>query len=102
MASLPQFQGGDTTFQLQQNKWAGILNPLIANPANNSLILKNVTLQVGPNNIPHLLGRKLQGWTIVRKRGPADIYDQQDSNQTPALTLILVSDTAVTLDIEVL
>lgn len=83
------------------NKWASILNPIVGNPANNSLILKNQSLVTGANVINHKLGRKLQGWKLVRIRSAANIYDNQDFNQMPQLTLYLVSDADVVVDIEV-
>lgn len=98
---LPQFQGGDQSFQLLQNAWGSILNAVIGRQQNNSLILPNVALIVGTTVINHRLGQKLQGWKIVRKRGLGAIYDVQDANPTPALTLNLVSDTAVVIDLEV-
>lgn len=98
---LPIFQTDDRDFQLMQSKWAAVLNPVLANPALNSLILKNIQLQIGSNNIPHRLGRPLQGWKIVRKRGPAEIYDNQDQQQLPQYMLTLVSDAVVSVDIEV-
>lgn len=101
MANLPQFQNDDKDLQLLQNKWAGILNPVIANPLNNASVLKNVQLTTGSNVINTLLSRPLQGWFIVRQRGPAAIYDTQDTNQTPKLTLTLVSDASVSVDIAV-
>jgi hypothetical protein len=101
MALLPQFQNDDKDFQLMQNKWAAVINPVVSNPANNSVVLKNVKLSIGSNNIPHMLGRVLQGWTIVRKRAAASIYDNQDNQQLPQYMLTLVSDAAVTVDIEV-
>lgn len=84
-----------------QNTWAQQLNPIIANPIISGNILQNVVLAVGSNVINHKLGKKLQGWYIVRKRGSADIYDTQDSNQMPQLTLTLTSDAVVTVDLAV-
>lgn len=98
--SLAQFQSDDQIFQLMQNSWATQLNPLLANPALKSIILKNVLLVTGSNTINHKLGRKLQGWKIVRQRAAASLYDDQDANQQPALTLILVANTPVSVDIE--
>lgn len=89
----------DWTFA--RTKWASELNPLLAAPQNNSSILRSVSLVVGANVVNHLLGRPLQGWKIVRQRAAASIYDTQDSNQTPALTLQLTSSAAVSVDIEV-
>lgn len=89
------------TLPLLQTKWAAILNPLLGNPSLDSLILENVSLNNGTNVINHTLGRKLQGWRIIRIGGAATIYDQQDSNQTPSLTLVLVSNAAVVVSLEV-
>ena len=99
MATLPTFQNNDKDLQLLQNKWGAILNPVIANPLNSNNILKNVRLGSGVNTIDHLLQRPLQGWIIVRQRGPATFYDVQDSNQSPQLTLKLNSSASVSVDI---
>jgi hypothetical protein len=101
MPSLPQFQDDNQSFQMMQNRWASILNPLLINPSLQNIILKNVVLAIGSNTVNHLLQRKLQGWRLIRQRALANIYDTQDSNQKPELTLILVSDAVVTVDIEV-
>lgn len=84
-----------------QTRWATDLNPIIDNAANNSLLLKNIKLSVGVNNINHKLGRQLQGWIPVRVRAASVVYDQQDSNSTPDKTLVLVASAPVTIDIEV-
>lgn len=99
--ALPQFQSNDKDFQLMQNTWAAQLNPVLANPGLKSSILKNVNLVNGTNTINHKLGRKLQGWRLVRKRSAAEIYDEQDSNQHQDLTLVLMSNASVSVDIEV-
>lgn len=98
---LPMFQNEDQDLQLLQNKWASILNPVLANPLNSVLILKNVKLGSGVNSVDHLLQRKLEGWFIVRKRGSADIYDIQDTNQSSHLTLKLNSSAPVSVDLAV-
>lgn len=97
---LPNFQSDNRVLQMLQTRWASIIDPVISNPANNSLILKNVQLVSGTNIVNTLLGRKLQGWSIVRLRGAATIYDEQDTNSTPNLTLILVSNANVSCDLE--
>jgi hypothetical protein len=101
MALLPQFQSDDRTFQMMQNQWAAQINPILANPSNNSLILKDISLVTGSNTINHKLGRKLQGWKIVRQRAAASLYDTQDSNQLADRTLVLVSSANVVVDLEV-
>ena len=99
--SLPIFQSTDQNLMLLQNKWSSIINPTLVNPSLQCNILSKVALTSGTNTINHLLGRTLQGYRIVRQRGPASIYDSQDSNQQPQLTLVLVSSAAVTVDLEV-
>lgn len=84
-----------------QTQWAQQLNPIIANPLVNGIILQSITLKAGSNTINHLLGQKLQGWYLIRKRASAEIYDTQDNNPTPQLTLLLTSDSPVVVDIAV-
>lgn len=98
---LVQFQNDDRTFQLMQNSWAAQLNPVLQNPANQSSILKNIVLVSGDNSVNHKLGRKLQGWKIVRQRSAATFYDKQDSNVRPELTLSLNASADVLVDIQV-
>lgn len=89
------------TLELMQTKWAGIINPLLTNPSLNSVILESVSLGIGSNSINHTLGRKLTGWRLVRLRAAATIYDTQDVNPMPDLTLLLTSNAVVTVDLEV-
>ena len=106
--SLPQ----NLPLGLTQTQWGQQLNPIIANPANNSIILQQVQLFIGMNTIKHGLGRVLQGWSIVRHRAyflsnvqtNYNIYDVQDGgngptpiapNPTPQYTLILNCDQGI-------
>lgn len=84
-----------------QTVWAGQLDPIIANPTISNIVLKSVSLITGTNVINHKLGRVLQGWKPTRVRASATFYDLQDSNQTPQLTLVLVSSANVIIDLEV-
>lgn len=99
--SLPIFQSDSKDMSLLQTSWAKEINPIITSPQNQSNILKSVPLITGANSVNHLLGRKLQGWKIVRQRAVASVYDTQDTNPFPALTLMLVSSANVICDIEV-
>lgn len=89
------------SLEMMQTQWAQQLNPIIANPTINNLILKNVSLTTGVNVINHKLSRPLSGWKTTRVRASATLYDQQDTNQTPQLTLILVASAPVVIDLEV-
>lgn len=94
---LPQ----QLSLQMMQNRWGTILGPIVDNPLNNSIILKDIALTTGTNVINHKLGRKLQGWFPTRVRADATLYDQQDSNQMQDLTLVLVTSADVTIDLVV-
>jgi len=89
------------SLEMLQTAWAQQLNPIIANPTVNNSILKNVALTAGVNVINHKLGRNLQGWNPTRVRAAVTLYDQQDSNQTPQLTLILVASADAVIDLVV-
>lgn len=99
--SLALFKVQDPSVTLMQNSWKSSIDPVLASPSNSSVILKGITLVVGSNSINTTLGRTLQGWSIVRQRAAASIYDNQDNNPNPTLTLLLISSAAVTVDIEV-
>lgn len=98
---LPIYLSQLSELTLMQTKWAIQLDTLVENPSLKSIILPNVALSVGSNTVNHTLGRKLQGWRIVRINAPATIYDEQDTNQMTHLTLILNSDMAVSVNLEV-
>lgn len=98
---LPQFQSGNVPFQLLQSAWATKLNPMLDNAVLKGLLLQDVQLVSGSNTINHGLGRQLQGWIIVRQRAQASIYDTQDANTMPNLTLLLTSDNPVMVNIYV-
>lgn len=97
--ALPIFQTPERILSMLQTRWASIIDPFLANPALDSIILPSVRLAVGTNVISHRLGRKLQGWSIVRQRSAASVYDTQDASTMPELTLTLVSSAAVVVDI---
>ena len=97
--SLPIYQTDLREFSLMQTNWSSQINPLLNLPINNGLILQDIVLETGVNTINHKLGRKLQGWFLIRQRGPASIYDEQDSNQFPSRTLILNSSAEVGVDL---
>lgn len=99
--ALPQFQSSDRILQMLQTAWASKIEPFLKKSTNNSIVLPSVQLIVGTTTINHRLGRKLQGWKIVRQRALASIYDVQDSNEMPELTLKLVSNAVVSVDLEV-
>lgn len=98
MAKLPQ----QLSWDMASNRWSAMIEPIINNPRNSSTTIKNIVLATGLNIIDHRLGRPLQGWSPSRIRGvQVMLYDNQDANQTPQLTLALVSSADVSIDLEV-
>lgn len=103
---LPKFQPlgqvvSPKDFSLLQSTWSALIDPLLGRKQNQSNILSGIALTSGANVVNHLLGRPLQGWKIVRQNAAAAIYDTQDTNTTPDLTLNLNASAPVTVSIEV-
>lgn len=98
---LPSYQTSDLTLTLLQSNWATLLNPLLDLPINKGLILENVSLATGTNNINHKLGRKLRGWWLVRVSSSVTVYDAQSNVPNPDVVLRLVSSAPSTVDIYV-
>lgn len=98
MALLPK----QLPLSQMQSVWKSQLDPLLANPLNSTSVLKDIPLASGANVINHKLGAPLQGWFIVRmKDAYAQIYDTQNSNLTPQLTLNLHASAPTIVDIGV-
>lgn len=81
-----------------QTKWAGQLNPLLSNPINSVLVLKNISLLTGDNVINHLLDRVQQGWFLTDIQGAADIYRSAAFNKL-TLTLNTSADVIVSIGV---
>ncbi len=79
-------------------RWKALLDPLLKNPLNGVQLLKGVQLNSGITVINHLLGRQMQGWFLTDVNGAATIYRSEPFND---LTLTLISDAAVTVNIGV-
>lgn len=86
------------TLVQMQDQWASIINPLMARPANQSIILEPTTLVTGVNVINHLLGRNLQGWVIVDIDAAVTLYRSAPLNN---LTLTLMASGPATVTLEV-
>lgn len=83
-----------------QDNVAAAFAQLLGKDALDSTIVKDVKLTAGLNRVPHLLGRPLAGYIVIRSHGGFPwIYDQQDTNTSPQLLLDLVSATDVTVDL---
>src|SRR5260370_35297663 len=95
---IPRMQSDEREVNQLQNNILSVVNPLMQqNPILFGNLLQNISLKIGDNIINTGLKTALQGWVRVRQRGPANIYDLQDSN-TVIGTLILNSDAVVSVD----
>lgn len=101
MITIPRVQTDDRNVNQLQSNISVALFPILQNPQTQGSILENVALVNGSNTINHGLNRTLQGWSIVRQRASASIYDNQDNNTNPTKTLILISNAAVTVNLYV-
>ena len=61
-------------WSLANPKWSAELNPVITNPLNNVIILKNINLSTGANVINTGLQDVQQGWFIVDINAPITVY----------------------------
>jgi hypothetical protein len=80
--------------------WASLLNPLLSNSSNQSLILQNIRLISGTVNvINHRLGRLMQGWEISDMQAPGcTLFRAAPFN---AQTLSLVASVNCTVNLRV-
>lgn len=86
------------SWPLASSKWAAEINPVLANPQNNSNLLQNLVLKSGVTVINHKLGRMQQGWVLADVQGPATIYRSAPYNDK---TLQLTSSADVTISLGV-
>lgn len=88
-------------WELANPKWAASINPVLANPISQGLLIKGFVLATGDNVINHGLGRQLQGYIVILKSANVTIYDKQQINQMPDLTLVLTASGAATVSLYV-
>jgi hypothetical protein len=100
MEELPSFNTKITEFSLFQSSWAKVLQPVVNLPINSGRLIQGVSVVTGSNTINHKLGRKLQGWIVTRMPGAfIQIYDLQNNNKMPELTLVLNASASGTIDL---
>lgn len=77
------------------------LGQLLGKDTLDQTLVTNVTLLPGiTNKVSHNLGRKLQGYLVVRSHGGyAMLQDLQDTNPSPHLLLYLLVPAQVTVDL---
>lgn len=91
---------GNEVLERFQDNVAAAIGTLPDVPTINGRLIRNISLKAGTvSPISHQLGRFIVGWQIVRIRGNANVWDEQDTNVTPTLTLNLTTDTDIKIDI---
>lgn len=84
-------------FDQMINKWAGQLNPVLANLLIQGLPWTGVVLVSGvPQTINHRLGRNQIGWIITDQNAAASIFRTQPFN---AYSITLQSNANVTINL---
>ncbi len=96
--SLPYFLTDDRQLSLLQTSWQKELNPLLANPLSQGLLIRAIPLANGVTVVNHFLGRRMQGWLVSDVDGAATIYRSAPFND---LTLTLTSNAAVNVNLYV-
>lgn len=98
--ALKRVQSTDREINQLQTNLIDYIQPVINSQIVSGYVIQNVALRTGISNVvPHGLGRPLIGWFIVRQRGPASVYDTQDTNTTPAQNLILITSADVSVNL---
>lgn len=100
--SFRKLNTDDRNLNLVQDNIDNAFNPLTKNELLDGLIITDIDLVTGQDNIiNHKLGRKIQGWIVIGKDAAADIYDNQSSNSLPNLTLLLRTTANCTINLYV-
>ena len=91
---------GDRQLNQVQENVEQFTQVILNAPIVNGVLLTDICLEAGiSNEITHKLGRKPLGWMIVRKRSDSRIWDLQDTNQNPSLTLSLACSHDTNVDV---
>lgn len=100
MKQLPRMQTENREINQLQTNIIGNINPILKmNPQLFGNVIQSVSLQSGQVNYVNIgLSTNLQGWTLVRKRSTADVWDNQDTNKNQG-TLALQCSANVVVDV---
>lgn len=85
------------SFDLFQNQWKSILDPIVANPIIQGVAITSIQLDANtPKSIPTTLSRVQQGWFLTDLLSEATVWRTQPFNST---TLTLQSNADTTINI---
>jgi len=91
--------GGNRIENKAQENTESALTPILRSKILDGVLLKNVSLNNGTTLVSHKLGRKIEGWIVVRQRSDARVWDDQDNNVNVSTTLKLQTSAAVEVDL---
>lgn len=84
------------SFDLLQNQWKNILDPIVANPIVQGQALTGIALTTSATTVPHKLGRTQQGWFVTDLSAAATIYRTGDFNNA---NMVLTASAACTVSL---
>jgi hypothetical protein len=99
MRGIDRLQTLDPELRRVQENLLSASRSLVTNPLLDGRLLEGVVVGTSSTELSHGLGRKLRGWFPTRRRADARVWDTQDGNTRPELTLLLTASAAVTLDL---
>ena len=86
----------DRVLSLIQDAIDSCLRPIVGNPALDSVTVKDVLLKAGQvNPVSHMLGRKLERWSVVRIWTNAVVWEETAKPPSETLVYLHVSADAV-------
>jgi hypothetical protein len=91
----PRIRATNTDLQTVQDNLIGSIEQLIKQQILDGVLLESVAIGTTPTTVSHKLSRIPQGYIVVSKNGPGDIYDLQRDSKT----ITLQSTVAVTTKI---
>lgn len=102
MRQIDKSPAKDPDLSRFQDRVREAVNPVLALPQLGGRTV-SVTLQPTPDPtfINHGLGRRIQGWQVVRLKGQTTVWDEQDDESLPEKRLRLRSSAASEVEAEI-
>lgn len=75
------------------------LRPILASSIGNGVLLTNIELASGANEVEHKLGREPQGYLVVQKDANESVWDSQSTNTRKRIILSLNTSGACTVSL---
>lgn len=102
MRAVDRLQTSNAELNRVQDRLVTALNQVLEHPVISGQLLTSISVGTGATQVPHKLGRKPIGWSLVRLRANAVVWDEQDAETRQDLFLRLRASTPVVVDLLVL